>query len=70
MLDFDVKPVLAELENSLHVARTNEPINRKEKNIEQADLEKYNAKAFEGAISLLSRKRKPLPVMKVDRKVI
>jgi hypothetical protein len=63
-VEFDVTPVIAELTNSLYVVKTNEPINRKRGDIKQADLEKYNAKSFEGAINWLSRKRKPIEMMK------
>ena len=49
-------PAIVELENSLGVLTTNEPINRKEGNIEQADLEKRNARSFRSAIRFLGRK--------------
>lgn len=44
-----------ELSNSLYVVKTNEPINRKEGNKGQADLEKQNAKSFKAAIGVLKK---------------
>ena len=49
-------PAIMELENSLEVLTTNEPINRKEGNIEQADLERKHARSFRSAIRFLGRK--------------
>lgn len=48
-------PAVVELEIALDVVKTNEPINRKEGDIEQANLEKSNAKAFELAIDVLNQ---------------
>lgn len=49
----DIRPAIDELKRSLNVMRTNEPINRREGNRPQADLEKENAKSFKGAIAIL-----------------
>lgn len=48
-------PAVIELEIALNIVKTNEPINRKEGDIEQANLEKRNAKAFELAIDVLNQ---------------
>lgn len=50
-----LKPAIAQLKNSLEVVQTNEPINRKEKNTLQADLEKRHAKSFKQAITVLQK---------------
>ena len=48
-----MKASIAELEIALNVAETNEPINRRQGNIEQADLELQNAADFRLAIEAL-----------------
>lgn len=56
-MPFDPKPAIAQLENSLEVMKTNEPINRKMGKVLQAELEKKNANSFEGALKLLKKKK-------------
>lgn len=55
LLDFagDVTAAIAQLEVALNVVATNEPINRAEGKIEQADLELANAEQFRAAINTL-----------------
>jgi hypothetical protein len=48
-----IEPAVVELEIKLDVMKTNEPINRKEGKVAQANLEKANAKSFEKAIGIL-----------------
>lgn len=48
-----MKASIAALENALEIAETNEPINRREGNIEQADLEAVNAADYRQAIAIL-----------------
>lgn len=48
-------PAIAELKRSLDVMLTNEPINRREGNVEQANDERRNAKSFREAIAQLQR---------------
>jgi len=49
-------PAIAELKNALYVVKTNEPINRKEGNVMQAELEKANAESYKAVIDLLKNK--------------
>lgn len=55
ILDFagDVSAAVAQLEIALNVVTTNEPINRAEGKVEQADLERANAEQFRAAIDVL-----------------
>jgi len=48
-----LSPAVAELSRSLEVMRVNEPINRKEGNKAQAELEKENATSYKAAIDRL-----------------
>lgn len=52
---FDPSSAIAELDNALYVARTNEPINRREGNKAQADAEIEHARSFKGAIAMLKK---------------
>lgn len=51
----DFGPAVAQLKINLDTMLNNEPINRREGNNEQADLELENAASFKAAISLLGR---------------
>ena len=51
----DTNLAISELENALHVVETNAPINEKEGNLEQAQLERHCAKSFKEAISILKK---------------
>lgn len=51
----DTIHAIAELENALEVVETNAPINEKEGNLEQAQLERHCAKSFKEAISILKK---------------
>lgn len=51
--DEALRPAIAELERSLSVMRTNEPINRRGGNVKQADLERENADSYKKAIKFL-----------------
>ena len=53
----DFKPAIAELKISLDTMRTNEPINRREGQTAQADLEKENAASYKAAIKFLGKGR-------------
>lgn len=48
-----LSPAIAELGRSLEVMKVNEPINRKEGNKAQAELEKDNATSYKAAIDRL-----------------
>lgn len=48
-----MQAAIVELEQALETAETNEPINRAEGNIEQADLEAANAIEFRHALAAL-----------------
>lgn len=48
-------PALNELNIALGTMKTNEPINRREGNLKQADLERNNAKSFEAAMKYLEK---------------
>lgn len=50
-----IEPAVVELNIKLDTMRTNEPINRKEGNISQADLERENAKSYQTAIDILKK---------------
>jgi hypothetical protein len=50
----DVEAAVAALQTTLDVLKTNEPINRQEGDIEQADLEAKNAQQIENAIDALT----------------
>lgn len=49
-------PAIVELETALDTMTTNEPINRREGNIAQADLERDNARSFRSAIRVLGKR--------------
>jgi hypothetical protein len=49
-----MKAAITELTIALETAKTNEPINRAEGNIEQADLEATNAADFRQALAMLT----------------
>lgn len=49
----DYSAAIDQLEISLEFIETNEPINRHEGNVEQADLERDNAISFRAAIAKL-----------------
>lgn len=49
-----MKAAIVELERALHVAETNEPINRSEGNEAQADLEASNAADYRQALAVLN----------------
>lgn len=49
-------PAISQLKNSLDVVTNNEPINRKEGDTQQANLEKTNARSFRAAIQHLQGK--------------
>ena len=51
----DTNLAISELENALQVVETNAPINEKEGNLEQAQLERHCAKSFKEAISILKK---------------
>lgn len=48
-----VTPAIASLKVALDTVKTNEPINRQEGNIDQANLERTNAKSYRMAIKSL-----------------
>jgi len=50
-----MRPAIAQLQISLGTVTNNEPINRKEGDIGQADLEHENAKSYRAAISALRK---------------
>lgn len=52
-----------QLQVSLDVLNNNIPINEREGKMAQVKLERDTAKDIEGAIQLLSRKRKPITLM-------
>lgn len=49
----DLRPAITELGVSLRTMNTNEPINRKEGDRKQAELEARNAKSYTSAIQIL-----------------
>lgn len=49
----EMKAAISTLEAALHTLETNQPINRKEGNLAQADLEAINAAEIKGAIAIL-----------------
>lgn len=49
-----MKAAIITLETALHTLETNEPINRKEGNIEQADIEAANAAEIRQALATLN----------------
>jgi hypothetical protein len=57
-MKFTLAPAIAELENARHVVKTNEPINRREGNKTQADLERKHARSFTEAIRVLAESGK------------
>jgi len=50
----DLRPAVDELKKALYIVTTNEPINRKDGNIKQADFELKNADSYRKAIKKLS----------------
>jgi hypothetical protein len=48
-----MKAAIAELEIALETMETNEPINRAEGNVEQADMEAVNAADYRQALAVL-----------------
>ncbi len=64
------KPAVAQLKIDLHMLKTNEPINRKEGNIKQADLERTTAASITDAITLLtSEKPKAERLIRIPKKM-
>lgn len=53
-------PAINQLKVSLDVMKTNEPINRREGKIAQADLERTNARSFRSAIKTLKDQYKDM----------
>jgi len=49
-----LEPAVSELKRSMETLLNNEPINRKEGNVRQANLERNNAQSFGKAIEVLS----------------
>lgn len=49
----DLLPAMESLRISRNIMRTNEPINRREGNIAQANLERSNAKSYQAAMGIL-----------------
>lgn len=52
----DLLPAIVELQNSLRTMKTNAPINEREGNYEQANLEKANARSYQAAMQLLKKR--------------
>lgn len=50
-----LEPAIGELKRSMDVLLNNEPINRREGNVRQANLERNNAQSFRQAISVLEK---------------
>jgi hypothetical protein len=53
-IEIIMNAAITALKETLYVLETNEPINRSEGNIEQADLEAANAAEIKAALAVLS----------------